>query len=144
MNDLELAKKILSDKGATMVAVKNCVEYISHKRGVAPILDVIDKNPDFFNGASVVDKVIGKAAAILLAKYSVSRIHAGVISQKALDFLRDKPIAVTYDVAVDHIINRDKTDMCPMEKCVFDITDCDEAEVLIRQTRQKLIDRQEK
>lgn len=141
MNNLETAKTLLKKEKATLVAVKANEAYISHARGVAPILQKIDENPNFFNGASVADKVIGKAAAMLLSKYSVIEIHAVLMSEKALEYFKDKPIKITYETAVDHIINRDGTDMCPMEKCVLFTTDETEAEQLIRKKRQELLNK---
>ena len=139
MNDIEKAKRLLRDENATLVAVNNGEFYISHDRGVAPILKQLDTNPLLFCGASVADKVIGKAAAMLLVKYGVKKIHAVLVSDNALSYLKDKAVTITYETSVDHIINRDKTDMCPMEKCVFDVNDEDEAETLIRETRNKLM-----
>lgn len=139
MTDIEKAKSVLKTENATLVAVNKDEIYISHERGVAPILNKIDENPQFLRGASVADKVIGKAAAMLLVKYGVAEIHAVLVSEKALDYLKGKPTKITYNTAVDHIINRDKTDMCPMEKCVLDIENEDEAEALIRATRVKLM-----
>ena len=139
MNDIQKAKRLLNDEKATLVAVNNGECYISHNRGVTPILSLIDEKPQLLRGASVADKVIGKAAAMLLAKYGVKEIHAVLVSERALGYLKNKEIRITYDTAVDHIINRDKTDMCPMEKCVLETDDEGEAEALIRRTREKLI-----
>lgn len=139
MTDIITAKNTLSERNATFVAVKNEEIYISHKRGVTPIIEKIDEDSSFFRGAAVADKVTGKAAAMLLVKYGIKDLHTGIISRNALDFLADKNITVTYDSEVEYIINRDKTDMCPMEKSVLNTSDCDEAEMLIRATRQKLL-----
>ena len=97
MTDIITAKNILSQQNATFVAVKNEEIYISHKRGVTPIIEKIDENSAFFSGATVADKVTGKAAAMLLVKYGVKELHTGVISRNALSFLADKNITVTYD-----------------------------------------------
>ena len=75
----------------------------------------------------------------LVSKYGVREIHALLISEKALCYLENTTVTVTYEVIVPHIINRDKTGMCPMEKCVIDTTDEDEAEKLIRLKRQELM-----
>lgn len=139
MTDIEKAKALLKEENATLVAVNDGEIFVSHDRGVAPILNKIDENPQFFRGASVADKVIGKAAAMLLSKYGVNEIHAVLVSEKALDYLKGKPTKITFDTAVDHIINRDKTDMCPMEKCVLNTDNEEEAEALIRATREKLL-----
>lgn len=65
MTRTEKAKSLLND-GVTFAAVSEKGIYTSQKRGVAPIIEKIDENPDFFKGASVADRVIGKAAAMLL------------------------------------------------------------------------------
>ena len=116
----------------TFAAVSENEIYTSEKRGVAPILEKIDADPEFFNGASVADRVIGKAAAMLLEKYGVAEIYAQVTSEYAIAYLNDKNVGFTYDKRVDHIINRDGTDMCPMEKTVLHISDADEGEKLTR------------
>ncbi len=139
MNNLQKATEILKNENATLVAISKDEIYISHSRGVAPIIEKIDENPSFFCGASVADKVIGKAAAMLLSKYKIKEIHTSLISEKALEYFEKTPIAVTYDTLVPNIINRDKTDICPMEKCVLATDDEDEAEKLIRRKRQELI-----
>ena len=131
MKATEKAKSLLRDK-VTFAAVSENEIYISEKRGVAPILEKIDSDPDFFKGASVADRVIGKAAAMLLEKYGAAEIYAQVTSEYAIAYLNDKNVGFTYDKRVDHIINRDGTDMCPMEKTVLDIDDADEGEKLIR------------
>lgn len=107
-------------------------EYTSKKRGVAPIVDKFDEDSEFFKGACVADKVIGKAAAMLLVKYGVKEIYAEVISDHAVNFLADKNVSLTYNVRVEYIINRTKTDMCPMEKTVLNISDETEGEQMIR------------
>lgn len=116
----------------TFAAVSENEIYTSEKRGVAPILEKIDADPEFFNGASVADRVIGKAAAMLLEKYGVEEIYAQVTSEYAIAYINDKNVGFTYDKRVDHIINRAGTDMCPMEKTVLHISDADEGEKLIR------------
>lgn len=116
----------------TFAAVSGNEIYTSEKRGVAPILEKIDSDPEFFSGASVADRVIGKAAAMLLEKYGAAEIYAQVTSEYAIAYLNDKNVGFTYDKRVDHIINRDGTDMCPMEKTVLHISDADEGEKLIR------------
>lgn len=131
MTATERAKKLLTN-GITFAAVGKSGEYVSSKRGVAPILEKIDSEPDFFDSASVADRVVGKAAAILLEKHGATDIYGEVASRHAKAYLDDKRVNFTYDKMVDHIINRDGTDMCPMEKTVLDIDDADEGEKLIR------------
>lgn len=125
------AKDLLKGK-VTFAAIGKKGIYTSEKRGVAPIIEKIDEDSDFFDGASVADRVIGKAAAMILEKYGVSEIYAQVASDHAVAYLNDKSTVLTYDNKVDHIVNRTGTDMCPMEKTVLNVDNADEGEMLIR------------
>ncbi len=132
MTDSEKAKKLLSENRYTFVAVKNGEVRPSQKRGVAPVIDIIDSEPGFLSGACIADKVIGKAAAMLLTAGGVKEIHTPLASMKAIEYIRGKQTKLSYESTAEYIINRDGTDMCPMEKTVFNISDEKEAERLIR------------
>lgn len=84
-------------------------------RGIATLLQIIDKDSNELSGATVVDKVVGKAAAALMIVGGVSELHALLISQGALSLLATSDINVSYDTLTDHIINRTNTGWCPME-----------------------------
>ncbi len=131
MKETEKAKCLLKDK-VTFAAVGKKGIYTSEKRGVKPILDKIDADPGFFDGASVADRVIGKAAAMLLEKYGVAEIYAQVTSEYAAAYLENKSVKLTYEKKTDFIMNRSGTDMCPMEKTVLNTDNADEGEILIR------------
>lgn len=130
MNEKERAKQLLTD-GVTFAAVGKDGEFTSRRKGVAPIFEAVVDNPERLNGASVSDRVIGKAAAMLLYKYGVAEIYTLVASEYAIEYLSDKSVDFTYDNTVSFIVNRDGTDMCPMEKAVLGTDDADEGERLI-------------
>ncbi len=62
----------------------------------------------------------------------MTETYAQVTGKYAVAYLNDKNVGFTYDKRVDHIINREGTDMCPMKKAVLDISDADNSEKLIR------------
>ncbi len=132
MNRTERAKQLLTGD-VTFAAVGKYGERVSHARGVAPILKMVKAEPDFLKGAAVADRVIGKAAAMLLYKYGVAQIYTFVASEYAVEYLSDKSVDFTYDNTVSFIVNRDGADMCPMEKAVLGTDDADEGERLIRE-----------
>lgn len=132
MTDIEKAKELLSENKYTFAAVKNGKLRTSQKRGIAPIVELIDAEPEFLNGAGVADKVIGKAAAMLLNAYGVKNISTPLAGEKAVEYLSGKSVIFEYESTAGYIINRDGTDMCPMEKTVFDVNDEKEAERLLR------------
>lgn len=120
---LQKAKKALLDRQATFVLVNGDVMLDSHKRGVAPILDLLSDNPSALEHAVIADKVIGRAAAFLLVQGGIDALDTHLISEHAMGVLEKYDIPFTYDQKVPFIVNRDGTDMCPMEKCVLGIDD---------------------
>ena len=77
------------------------------------------------------DRVIGRGAALLMVKGGVREVFAYVISQPALDILREADIPTSFATLQPNIINRTGTDICPIEKLTVATTDPDEAYRLI-------------
>lgn len=94
---------------------------IFRQRGVADLYDLLKGETGFLQGASIADKVIGKGAAALMILGGVKEIYADVISQPALALLHDNGVTVSYDKAVDHIINRMGTGWCPVETLCYEV-----------------------
>lgn len=84
-------------------------------RGVINLYHLIEEDPGFLFGASIADKVVGKAAAALMALAKVKEVYADVVSQPALDLLEKEYIKIKYGMVVPHIKNRTKTGLCPLE-----------------------------
>lgn len=129
--DLKLAKEQLIKDDCTCVLRKGDSVYCSHARGVKPLLNLLDSDADY-TGYSAADKVVGKAAAMLYVLLGVSRVHAYVISRKALEVLVCDGIEVTYDTLVERIHNRTNTGFCPMEEAVWEIEDLQEGLQAVR------------
>ena len=66
----------------------------------------------------------------------VSKVFAQLISEQAVQVLQAAEIAVDYDTMVPNIINRDGTDICPVEKLTMKVTD---PEVAFEKIREFLI-----
>lgn len=135
--DLNSAKQLLIQENLTCVLFKENEIYTSSERGVKPLLALLDGGKNY-NGYGAVDKVVGKAAAFLYVLLGVTNIHAGVISQSALQVLREYEITITYDKLVDYIENRTKDGRCPMESAVLHVNDSKEALMVIRQKVKEL------
>ena len=113
----EEAKKLIQDDEYSCVIVKN--GNILHKqigKGIKPLLELYKNYREDLNGAIVVDKIIGKAAASVVIVSGVKQVYAKKISKAGLAFLEQYKVALEYGELIDHIENRDKTDLCPMEK----------------------------
>lgn len=135
---MEQTVNILHNGGYTIVVQKKEQQFTSTKRGIAPILELINNDVNFLKDAIVADKVIGKAAALLLIYGKVKYIHADVISELAIEVLNQYNISFTYDQKVPYIINRTKTDMCPMERCVLGINEPEHAFISLKEAVAKL------
>lgn len=121
------AQTTLLETASTFVLINGDLTLHSAKRGVAPILDILSEDPRALQGAYIADKVIGRAAALLLVLGGISGLHANLISEHAAIVLDTYGIPFTFGKKVPYIINRDGTDMCPMEKAVLGIDDPKEA-----------------
>lgn len=131
MNDLELAKEELKKEGCTFAAAKDGEVISSEKRGVVPLIEMLDSGHDH-SGFSCADKVCGKAPALIYVLLGVSEVYARVMTRDAARILESAGIGCTYDALADKIINRAGTDICPMEKTVLGIGDPEEAVSAIR------------
>lgn len=89
-------------------------------RGVTNLYHLLQDDPGFLYEASIADKVVGKAAAALMALAKVKEVYADVISRPALDLLSKTDIKISYGVVAPHIINRTATGWCPLETRCFD------------------------
>lgn len=86
------------------------------QRGVADLFELFHSEPTFLQGAIIADKVVGRAAFALMLAGGVAHLYTDLISSKALELLENNNLKVTYQTEVPIIINRDKTDWCPLEK----------------------------
>ena len=108
-------------------------------RGISDLMRLLTTSPDLLKGARLADKVVGKAAAALMVLGGVGELYASLVSDGALRLLRGTGIKVSYDERVDHIVNRDGTDWCPMEKACRDCLTAEECLERIKQTINQLI-----
>lgn len=134
INDL---KARLNEGGFTCVLHVNGREYTSFERGVKPLLSFLDSEVSF-SGALAADKTVGAGAAYLYVLLGVRALWANVISEAAVAVLAKNGIEVFYSECVPHIINRQGTDVCPIEKAVASAENPIHAHTLILQALQKL------
>lgn len=126
MNDLDTAIKILNNENVNFVAVKdNKIIYKTKERGLKAIIDIYNKNIAVLNNASIADTVTGRVAALFLSYGKISSIYSSIISDEACKIFEDDNIKFSYENKVEKILNRDKTDICPMDKLSQGVNDID-------------------
>ena len=138
MNLQQLKEKLKEDEATLVAKVKGEI-YESHLHGIGPILNPMKENQHFFEDAIVVDRVIGKATAMLLVLSKVQYVYAYVMSEKAKEIIDLYDIEYGYEETVPYIINRTHDGMCPMEKTVYEMTDLDEAFEALKNKQKELM-----
>ena len=137
MHDLEKARSLLEKENYTCVICRGDDVITDRRRGVRPLLELLESGKDL-QGYNAADKVVGKAAAFLYCLLGVKALHAGVLSVPARDVLVSADISVEWGSLVPAIRNRAGDGFCPMETAVWDLTDPALAPDAIRAALQKL------
>lgn len=132
MDCLKRAVRRLNKTDATFVAVRNGRIMDSHDRGIAPIMALVLADTNALRGTCVADKVIGKAAALLLVRAGVERLFANTISEHAMSLLSEYHLTFEFGQSVPYIMNRAGDGMCPMESLVLEVNDPEEAFRVLR------------
>lgn len=136
---LNEAKRMIRNEKASCVIIKNhAIIHSAKGPGVAPLIALYENNPDILKGALVVDKVIGKAAAMIAECGGVKKVYGIVMSTAAKSYLLEHNIKAEYDTCVNIISNRTGDGLCPLEKAVMHVEDAQEAYILLKDTIKKL------
>ena len=138
--DLTRACALLAEGEYTVVLCRGDVTHTDTRRGVAPLLALLDAATDV-SDFSAADKVVGKGAAFLYLRLGVAEVYAPVMSEGAYALLTAHGVAVTCDTRVPAIRNRAGDGICPMEQAVTGITDPVTAESAIRARLAQLLAR---
>ena len=116
-------QKILAGNAGCVIIKAGKIVHDENGRGIAPILDIYRQHPDKMKDSVLVDKVIGKAAAMVAICGKVKYVHAELICDSAVEILKKHHIAVSYTTRVKDILNRRRNGLCPMEQTVLNISD---------------------
>lgn len=138
MTDLETATKMLA--GHTLALCKAGEVVTSDLKGISPMLSLLGEGRDL-SGFSAADLVVGKAAAMLFVKANIKAVFARTLSLAGRDYLDRHGIPVTCEALTERIMNREQTDVCPMERAVADTDDVDEGcrilQITLNEMRRK-------
>ncbi len=113
---MECIKELLSKNLSLIVKKDSRIIFQSSGEMLHDLLRCIKTHKEEMKNALVVDKVVGLAAARLLVFAQVKEVHAFIASGPALSYLQKRGIPIYAKKIVRNILNKDKTDMCPMER----------------------------
>lgn len=116
-SDLEIAKQHLTSENKALVLVRDGrIIASSSGHGIADLLRFIETLGSELAGASIADKVVGKAVVLLIRYAGIVAVYAGMMSELAKKALQGTEISYSYGKLVPTILNRAGDDLCPMEK----------------------------
>jgi hypothetical protein len=134
MDDLEAAKQRLKTENLSLVFFKNSkVIFETDRGGLFGFLEAIEELEAGLAEASVADRIIGKAAALLCAYSEVKAAYAVTLSEGGLRVLQKQHILCKYENLVPLILNAKQADQCPLERLVENVNNPREAYWKIRQ-----------
>lgn len=130
-NALASAKNlILREKATCVVIKKGKIINIESQKGIKPVVSMYEQG--LLKDAIIVDKLIGRAAAMIITLGGASACYAFTASKGAMEYLKKHNISAECEVCTDYIINRTGDGICPMEEAVKDIEDPVEALAAIK------------
>lgn len=127
---MQLLIDILRREKCSLVVKNHGIVTTYSKPGVRDLEYLLDHDPEMLHGATIADKVIGKAAAAMVVVGGVNELYAEVMSKKAIPFLEEAGIAYTYGTLVDTI--KEEGDRCQLEKITAPATTPEETVALLR------------
>jgi len=139
MRDIELAKETLKEKNLSLVIVKEGkLLFKSDSSGINGLLQAIENLEKNLHRSSVADRVVGRAAALLLAYSRVKEVYASTLSNEGLRVLKENNIPAEHDNLVPEILDKEEKNICPFEKFSLTIKSPNEAYRKLKEFTEKL------
>jgi thioredoxin 1 len=139
MEDLDVAKKRLQENSLTLTIVNSGeIIFETASRGISGFLEAIEKFGDNLQEASVADRVIGKAIALLCVYAKVKAVYAIVLSEKAKVVFEQNMIYHEWNELVESILDGDNRELCPFEKLAAKISNPSDAYKMLKALQASL------
>jgi hypothetical protein len=109
--------KKLEQKGLSIIIEKDGqIIFESADPMLKPLYMCLTQKAAYMNGAVVIDKIVGRAAALLCMLGKVAEVYTPLAGETAIALLEKSGITVKAIKTIPQIMNRDNTGPCPMEK----------------------------
>jgi len=132
------ARIALTHGEKTFVIVgENKLAYCSQKRGLTPLLELLDNEPSMLEGAIVGDRIMGRAAAMLCIYAKVKAVFAMSISDEAMELLEKHNILATWQETVAYIVEKDLKSKYKLDVLVKDEEDPAVAAKMIKESNNR-------
>ena len=90
--------------------------FSSDRERLLPLMEYIETCAPYKKGVTVLDRVVGNAAALLLVKIFCRETYSELGSEFAAKTLKHLGISYRFDETVPYIMNNQQDGMCPMEE----------------------------
>ncbi|MGN0832175.1 MAG: DUF1893 domain-containing protein [Kiritimatiellia bacterium] len=122
--------------GAAVVVARDGVIVAEESgRGLDPLLRLFEAGK--LRRATVMDKVVGRAAAAICARGGARMVCTGLAGKGAAELLGRCGIRLEAEQTVETILNQERTGSCPMERAVAGLEDPEQMVEAIRKARRK-------
>lgn len=124
----------LEDESKGLIILKgNKTIYTSAESGITGLLKALEGvEAGLLEDSVVVDKVVGKAAALVITYFRAREVHAKIMSRPAMTYLKGHSKAFSYLQLVVEIKDRGGLGTCKLEEIVSKVDDPEEAFRLLR------------
>ena len=113
----------LDSENVSLIIIKDGkVLFSNEEGGMKPLIKAVRMfSSNELIDTVVIDRIVGKASALIIAFFGAKEVHGKVMSLRGRELLKKQRIKINYEKLVPEILNRSETDICPFEKAVFKI-----------------------
>ena len=117
---LASALALIREESASCVVIRDGrIANLEYGNGLKPLMELYEAGK--LKNALVADKIIGKAASVILILGGAKEVYGDTISKTALAYLTAHGIKASGNRVIDVISNREGNGICPMERAVMDV-----------------------
>lgn len=123
----------LEKSGRSLIIYKDGeIIFESDSRGVRPHIEALEKlGRENLKGTIMLDKIVGRAAALLILYSGASKVYALLVSSGARNLLESREVGLIYREETPFIKVKDEVILCPFERMVQDVSDPEHAYEII-------------
>jgi len=137
--ELERAKSMILEENVPCVFFRDGkMEKTGEGTGVQPLISAWEQEPELLRGSVIVDKIVGKAAAMLAVLGGAAGVYGLTMSRTAQEYLAAHGVDFACEKTVERIINRMGTGLCPMEQTVLTMDDPEAGYRALKETMRRL------
>lgn len=137
--DLDWVRDLIEKQSySVVVAQDGCMLTYGDRAGIADLLDIRQRLGRGAARSIVGDRVVGKAAALIMRSMGVRAVYARLVSDAGVDTLAAGRVYLEYGTRVPAILDRDQRGPCPFEAAVAAIDDPRLAVATLTHTLERL------